>query len=289
MKPLDVPQHALAPRGWQAQLRADFTREKSDAKNNDDAARTVLRTSHSGPLRLQKPLYPEGGGICHAIIVHPPGGIASGDALHVDVRVANAAHALATTPGATKWYRKGDAGAAHQTVKCEIAAGGVLEWLPQEAIAYEHCDAHAFMQFDLERGALCAGWDMWVLGRKAFGEVFESGRVLNRLRICVDGVPVLLEQSLMQAHTIRTVAALGQHHCCGVFWVYGAQVGEAQLEALRTAHPDLAFTCPQENLLLARGISSEPEGLMHALRQCWLATRPMLLGTPAQMPRIWNT
>jgi urease accessory protein len=280
MKPLDLPQEALAPPGWQAQLRADFTRE---------ANRTVLHAAHHGPLRLQKALYPEGDDICHAIIVHPPGGIAGGDALDLQINVGSSAHALITTPGATKWYRKGDAGVARQTVACNVAAGGVLEWLPQEAIAYEHCDAHSSMQFDLQSGALCAGWDMWVLGRKAFGEAFDGGCVASRVRINIDGVPALLEQARMQATTMRGMAALGAHHCCGVFWVCGAKVHEEQLDALREANPALALTCPQENLLVARGISSEPESLMHALRQCWLAARPMLLNTPAQLPRIWNT
>jgi urease accessory protein UreH len=93
----------------------------------------------------------------------------------------------------------------------------------------------------------------------------------------------------MQASTLRGMAALGTHHCCGVFWVCGAKVCEEKLDALRKANPTLALTCPQDNLLLARGIASEPEQLMHSLRQCWLAARPMLLGAPAHLPRIWNT
>jgi urease accessory protein len=280
MKPLDLPQEALVPPNWQALLRANFTRQ---------ADRTVLHAEHHGPLRLQKALYPEGRGICHAIVVHPPGGIAGGDALDLQVNVGSGAHALMTTPGATKWYRKGDAGAARQTITCAVAADGVLEWLPQESIAYEHCDAHSAMQFDLQSGALCAGWDMWVLGRNAFGESFDDGCAASCVRINIDGVPALLEQARMQASTIRGMAALGTHHCCGVFWVCGARVTDEQLEALREANPALALSCPQDNLLIARGISSEPESLMHALRRCWLAARPLLLGTPAQLPRIWNT
>src|SRR4030095_13674509 len=52
---------------------------------------------HGGPLRLQKPLYPEGPKPCHAIVIHPPGGIAGGDVLEVAIDVQRVAHALITT------------------------------------------------------------------------------------------------------------------------------------------------------------------------------------------------
>src|SRR5262245_57341527 len=82
---------------WKAELGLRFAR---------NGERTVLVDKRSeGPLVVQKPLYPEGDGVCHAIVVHPPGGIAGGDELHLDVNAAAGAHALLTTPGAGKWYR----------------------------------------------------------------------------------------------------------------------------------------------------------------------------------------
>src|SRR5438477_11903452 len=65
------------PAGWAARLELQFARE---------GTRSVLVSRrHSGPLVVQKVLYPEGQDVCQVIVVHPPGGIVGGDSLTIDV------------------------------------------------------------------------------------------------------------------------------------------------------------------------------------------------------------
>src|SRR6267154_2592758 len=113
---------------WKAELHLEFERREG---------RTVLaKRRHDGPLVVQKPLYPGGDATCHAIVVHPPAGIAGGDELEIAVRAAEDAHALLTTPGAGKWYRSGGAW-ARQRIELDARDGACIEWLPQETIVYD--------------------------------------------------------------------------------------------------------------------------------------------------------
>ena len=113
---------------WQARLALEYTRQ---------GGRTALSgREHSGPLLVQKALYPEGDAVCHSIIVHPPGGIAGGDALKLEVRLREDTAALLTTPGAGKWYRSmGPKASLAQ--RFDVGRGAVLEWLPQPAIVFD--------------------------------------------------------------------------------------------------------------------------------------------------------
>ena len=149
---------------WKARLSLEF-----DCR----AGKTILAgKSHDGPLVVQKPLYPEGDEVCHAIVVHPPGGIAGGDELTLEVKTEKNASALLTTPGAARWYRSAGPRA---TQRIAFAVNGMLEWLPQETIVFAGALADLECAVDLAADAVFIGWDIVCLGRSGSGERFARG------------------------------------------------------------------------------------------------------------------
>src|SRR5439155_4544041 len=157
---------------WKAQLALGF-----EAANG----RTVLsRRASDGPLVVQKPLYPEGPQVCHAIVVHPPGGIAGGDHLILETGVEQGAAALLTSPGAGKWYRSGGPWARQQL---SFDVRGALEWLPRETIVFDGALAELECEVRLEGEARYIGWEIVCLGRTGSGERFSRGKL--RIRTAV--------------------------------------------------------------------------------------------------------
>src|SRR5205823_4869319 len=106
--------------------------------------------------------------------LHPPGGLVGGDELTIDVEVGAGAHALVTTPAASKVYRTSGP-TARQTQRLRVADGATLEWLPQEAIVYDGARAELQTRVDLERGGRFIGIDAVCFGLPAGRAPFERG------------------------------------------------------------------------------------------------------------------
>jgi len=152
-----------AAAGWQAHLELGYAAREE---------RTILaHRRHNGPLLVQKPFYPEGARVCHSTLVHPPGGIAGGDRLQIDVAADAGAHAVITTPGATKWYRSNGDVAEHRS-DLRLASEARLEWLPQASIVFDAAQAKQTHRVSLQRNARYIGWDIVCYGRIARGERF---------------------------------------------------------------------------------------------------------------------
>ncbi len=271
--------------GWEANLCLAYAYEGS---------RTVLRKkSHTGPLVVQKVLYPEGQGVCHTIIVHPPGGILEGDQLQISVQLGESAHVLFTTPGATRWY-KSSGKLASQHVRIQAAADACIEWLPQETIYFEHTHAQNLVIIDLASGAKFIGWEIACLGRKLASEQFLQGRVHQALRVTVDGRPIFAEQGHLAADDAALRSAVGFDGCAvyATFVAYAPTLTPLMLEQCRqcAAAADLKIGLTLiGNLLVGRALGDAVEPTRDIFVQWWKIIRETVCQQVAIPPRIWQT
>ncbi len=272
---MQIAEPVAAP--WRAELALGFERA---------GPRSVLAARrHDGPLVVQKPLYPEGGAVCHAIVVHPPGGIAGGDELSLSVRVGEGAHALLTTPGAGKWYRSAGPWAA-QELDFAVAPGGCLEWLPQETIVFDGARARLGAQVRLAADARYLGWEILCLGRTGSGERFGKGEIRLDNRLYRDGKLVWLERGRIEGGGALLDSPAGLHGrtVCATLIAAGAQFDLAACRAIE----GLALT-QLPGALLGRYLGDSSEQAKRLLARLWAVLRPALAGRDAAEPRIWRT
>lgn len=269
---------------WQARLDLGFERR---------ADTTLLtRREHFGPLRVQKPLYPEGPAVCHAIVLHPPSGIAGGDQLEIAAHVAADAHALLTTPGAGKWYRSAGAWAGQQL---QFAIDGTLEWLPQESIVFAGARARMHCDIALSAEARYLGWEILCLGRRASGETFNSGDLLLHTRLSRAGQPLWLERGQLAggSELLDSPAGLAGFSVSATLLATTAESAPGLLAACRAVsvqEQDARHALTQlPGLLVARYLGHSSEAARHWFVALWQVLRPALIGHAAQTPRIWNT
>jgi len=281
MKPVE----GMLQRQWQAALHLAFQRH---------GERCVLaRKSNLGPLVVQKALYPEGDAICHAIVLHPPGGIAGGDRLAISVAVEAHAHALLTTPGATRWYRSGGAEAS-QCVDISVGARAICEELPQENIFFASAQAHNGLNVDLAADAVFCGWDMVCLGRIASGERFGTGRLRQHLRLTRGGKALFEELGTLEGGTGLHDSPIGLagYPVYATFLLAGGGIEREMLEACRDIVP--AGDCKwgvsaMDGVLVARALGRSAQALREYFEQLWARLRPRYARASARAPRIWAT
>jgi len=269
-------------RSWKASLCLEFG--SRDGK-------TVLESKrHDGPLVVQKPLYPEGPGVCHAIVVHPPGGIAGGDELRLEARTAEGASTLLTTPGATKWYRSAGAWAKQSL---SFGVRGRLEWLPQETIVFDGALAQSACEVDLAADAGLIGWDIVCLGRTGSGERYTRGSYRSAIRIRREGRLLWLERGRIDGGgpLLESPAGLGGSTVFGTLFASSPHLNQELLNETRKPEPETGRSAVTQlpGILLARYLGDSSEAARRYFISLWRILRPRLAGLEAIEPRIWRT
>ncbi|QIO09878.1 urease accessory protein UreD [Acinetobacter lanii] len=276
---------------WFAKLELGFKK---------DQERTILaHRKHHGPVRVQKMLWPEKTGVCHAIIVHPPAGIAGGDHLTFNICVDAHAHGLVTTPGAGKWY-KTNLKKAFQHIDIQVEDQAIFEWLPQETMLFNGALAHSETKIQLAESASFIGWDMLVLGRQARQEQFNDGLYQNRFQLSQNNQLLVTDTLRFQGNDRFLNSCLGMHgHAVmASFWAVPPQsmrdsnLLERQLDVLRDLimRMNLPVTLTLlDYVIIARYLGDDVRqchdafaGIRARLRRDWF-------GLDEEFPRIWRT
>ncbi len=276
---------------WYAKLELGF-------KENQN--RTILyHRKHFGPVRVQKMLWPEKTGVCHAIIVHPPAGIAGGDHLTFEINVDTHAHALVTTPGAGKWY-KTNGKQAFQHINIHVNKNAIFEWLPQETMLFDGANAHSETIINLDQAASFIGWDMLVIGRQARQEKFAHGRYQNQFKLYRNQTLLVADILNFKGNDRWLSSCLGMnnHAVMGSFWAIAPEkyrsnhILDEQLDLIRefimrmNIHVTLTVL---DDVICARYLGDDVRECHDAFAGVRAKLRRYWFDLDEEFPRIWRT
>jgi urease accessory protein len=246
------------------------------------------------PLQVMTPLAletsgPAGGGTvrpCVVSLLNPTGSVLGGDRLRIDVCAGAGAHALLTTPSATKIHRA-DGPAAVQEVSLAVASGAVLEWVPDHTIPHVGASFRQRLRAHVAADATLIVVDAFAVGRVARGERFRFRVLDSALRITDDagwllhdrfvlagepawgglgfceGAPYLASIAVVTPGPVEEVARAAADALAGVA---GARGGVGRL--------------PRRGVLV-RCLAETAPALGDAVRGAWAAVRAALFGAGA--------
>jgi urease accessory protein len=241
---------------------------------------------------VQRTFHPEGHDAtdpCHAYLVHPPGGVVGGDELTIDVQVDPGAHALITTPAATKFYRC-DGRRSTQTQSLRVT-GGILEWLPQESIFYRGAEVGTATRIHLDGASRFIGWEILCLGLPARAEPFDVGTWAEDLELWAGDGPRFIDRLRLQGVGDARTAPWGLAGQEAVGTLLATPATAEHIDAVRglLAEQPLAAVTLVDGVLVLRALAPQAADVRALFAAAWSRLRPSIVGRPAHAPRIWST
>ncbi len=159
--------------------------------------RTILTENYSRPPLQVMRAIEDRAGCLGVYALSPTGGVVQGDRYAIKINVGAGSHALFTTQAATKVYRMPN-GCAEQTIRIDVQAGAVFEFVPDAAILFADADLTQQIEVRLHGDALLILHEIVLPGRIARGERLQFRRYANRLIVRDDRGLLLHDAAAIQ-------------------------------------------------------------------------------------------
>ncbi|MEQ8383618.1 MAG: urease accessory protein UreD [Coleofasciculus sp. A1-SPW-01] len=271
---------------WQGSLELVYA--------NDQGKTRLVRDRITSPLKVQRPFYPEGQGVCHTVALHTAGGIVGGDRLSQTIHLQENAQALITTAAASKIYRS-NGQRANQRIHIHVEAGACLEWLPQETIVFNGADYQQQMTVELAPGASWLAWEITRFGRTARKERFLQGDWRSHTEIWQQGHPLWIDRQWLPGGeaVLDSPHGLAGEPIVGTLIWMGPPVSSEIIDNARSLwtadqrQGEAGVTQTQAQGLLCRYRGSSTTEVRNWFTQVWQCLRLTYLGRNVSQPRVW--
>lgn len=231
-----------------------------------------------------KALFPKVRGTAlDAVFLNTAGGLTGGDQMGLQVAAEEGAHVVLSSQAAERAYRALPGQVARVNVDLRVAAGGRIDWLPQETILFDHAALSRRMSVHLAADATALLVEPVIFGRVAMGEAVHQVRFQDQWRVYRDNTLVFADaiRLIGDAQTLcaRNAIAAGAG-AMATFLLAGPQA--AALAGQLTLGPDSGASLIADDLLLIRLLAQDG----FALRKEMIPVISALRSAP--IPRVWS-
>jgi urease accessory protein len=249
--------------------------------------RTVLNYQHFRlPLQVLRPLPLAGGGL-YLMLLNPCGGLVGGDRLTTAIELQAGAHAVLTTPAATKVYAT--RGAAAQTVtEITLGRGAILEYLPDHLIPHPGALLEQRLTLKMESGGRAILFDATAAGRIARGERWRFERISSETLIRLGDRPLYIsradiapgQQPPAAAGLMAGFGYLGSVLAVGDGFAHWDEMARAMAEAAAACSVEAGASALAAHGAIVRILSNSADALGRAMAAAWTVARARLLDLP---------
>lgn len=280
---------------WRALFRGEFY----GISDSEQQLHTRMgKTMHFGPLRVQRPFFPEGTDLLHMYLLHPPGGLVGGDHLVIQASAFDQARVLITTPSAGKMYRNESQLDQVQQVDLNVADNSAIEYLPQENIIFDGAKGQLNTTVNIKGNGLFIGWEITCLGRPEGDALFKQGQLMQTLSIYQDDALVFIDRLNLDGESAVMQSKAGLQGCStyATFVVNRdidvdvyQQLVDMQERINQAQNHLLMGVTQKQGVLIIRALGHRAEPIRDIFERMWQILRPSVYGREACTPRIWNT
>ena len=173
------------------------------------------------------------------------GGLVSGDQIDLNLRLAEHASCFLGTQASTKVYPSVDGQISRQRLTLSLESRSTCVVMPDPITCFAGANYTQSMDMDCASTASLILVDWMTSGRRAYGERWGFTRFSSRLRVRVEGKPVLNEALLLDpGDGILTEAhRMGEYNCLALVLVLGNRFkvpGETILKQLQRSPVEAA-------------------------------------------------
>ena len=272
---------ALARVGRDGTLRLRFERRGSETVVA--GCRYTLPLQTLAPVALDDPA-------AVVSILNPTGGLVGGDRLSIEVEATAGAHAVLTTPSATRVYRT-EGEDATQSVKISIGPHAIVEWVPDHTIPFAGSAFRQTLDVEMDETSRLILVDAFSAGRVGRGEAWQFALLDSAVSVR-DRQGWLLHDRLAlrgpmtgQATAWDGLGYAESHPYFAVLAIIGSFDRECFTAGVRRQCPGVdagrvGVAALARGGLLIRCLARNAPELIDAIETCWRLGRRALLGLP---------